>query len=89
MSDSATRDAQAERLRVARSRAGFKSPAAAIEKFRWKPSTYMAHENGQNGIRPDPALEYAKAYGVEPGWILTVLGSKLPKRLLCASGVRG
>jgi phage repressor protein C with HTH and peptisase S24 domain len=55
--------------------AGFRTPAAAIERLRWKPSTYMAHENGQNGIRPEPAVEYAKAYNVEPGWILTGVGT--------------
>lgn len=73
-SDSTIRDLQAARLRQARASAGFKNPAAAIEKFGWKASTYMAHENGQNGIRPDPALEYAKAYNVEPGWLLTGIG---------------
>lgn len=68
------RHQQAERLRLARERAGYDSPSAAIEKFGWKPSTYMAHENGQNGIRSEPALIYGRAYGVEPGWILTGIG---------------
>lgn len=72
--DSAQRTQQAERLRQARIKAGFKTAAAAIDKFRWKPSVYMAHENGQNGIRPEPAVEYARAYSVDPGWILTGIG---------------
>lgn len=68
------RDQQATRLRQARAAAGFQTPAEAIKKFRWSGSTYMAHENGQNGIRPEPAVAYANAYGVDPGWLLTGFG---------------
>lgn len=68
------KDEQASRLRAARAAAGFLTPSEAVDKFRWKGSTYMAHENGQNGIRPEPAVVYAKAFGVDPGWILTGIG---------------
>jgi phage repressor protein C with HTH and peptisase S24 domain len=61
----------ASRLRQAREAAGFKSAAEAIERFRFTASTYMAHENGQNGIRVEPAQAYAQAFGVDPGWLLT------------------
>ncbi|HWF65227.1 MAG TPA: S24 family peptidase [Rhizomicrobium sp.] len=61
----------AARLRQAREAAGFKSAAEAIERFRFTASTYMAHENGQNGIRVEPAQAYARAFGVDPGWLLT------------------
>jgi phage repressor protein C with HTH and peptisase S24 domain len=61
----------AMRLRVARERAGFKSAADAVERFGWKQSTYLAHENGQNGIRPDKAAAYADAYRVSVGWLLS------------------
>ncbi len=67
------------RLRQARAAAGFKSASDAVARFGFRPSTYMAHENGQNGIRPEPALAYAKAYGVEPGWILTGIGAGGPR----------
>lgn len=65
------RAGQASRLVTARRAAGFKTPADAIARFGWKGSTYMAHENGQNGLRLEPALAYAKAFGVEAGWLLT------------------
>lgn len=62
---------QAVRLRQAREAAGFDTAADAIERFGWKQSTYLAHENGQNGIRPGPARDYGKAYKVSSAWILT------------------
>ena len=68
------RQNSASRLRQAREAAGFKSASEAIEKFRWRASTYMAHENGQNGIRTEPALAYARAFGVDPGWIMVGTG---------------
>jgi phage repressor protein C with HTH and peptisase S24 domain len=70
----------ASRLRRAREAAGFKSASEAVEKFRWRASTYMAHENGQNGIRPEPALIYAQAFGVDPGWLITGLGPQAAQR---------
>jgi len=71
---------QAARLRLAREAAGFKSASDAIARFRFRASTYMAHENGQNGIRLEPALAYAKAFGVEPGWLMTGIGRGPEKR---------
>lgn len=68
------RDQQSARLKLARERANFDTPTKAIERFGWKTSTYLAHENGQNGIRPEPAMEYGRAYNVDPGWILTGIG---------------
>lgn len=65
---------QASRLRQARETAGFKNASDAVARFGFRTSTYMAHENGQNGIRSEPALAYARAYGVEPGWLLTGVG---------------
>jgi phage repressor protein C with HTH and peptisase S24 domain len=65
----------AARLRAAREAAGFKSASDAAQRFRWRASTYMAHENGQNGIRaPEPALTYARVYGVDLNWLLTGIG---------------
>lgn len=61
----------AARLRLARERAGFKTAADALERFGWKQSTYLAHENGQNGIRPDKAKLYADAFKVSVGWLLS------------------
>jgi phage repressor protein C with HTH and peptisase S24 domain len=66
---------QGERLQKARDRAGFKTPADAIKRFHWTPSTYRAHENGQNGFPPKAALKYSKAYAVPAGWLLTGEGT--------------
>lgn len=62
---------QGARLRAARVAAGFKSAASAVNKFGWKPlSTYLARENGQNGIPPAAAILYAKAFKADVGWLL-------------------
>lgn len=75
------------RLRLAREKAGFKSAAEAIERFGWKASTYLAHENGQNGIRADKAAVYADAFKVTVGWLLTGEG-ELPERLPAVTDVK-
>jgi hypothetical protein len=53
------------RLKNARIMAGFRTAAAAIERFGWKESTYRAHENGQNGFPIETAAQYAQAYDIE------------------------
>lgn len=58
------------RLRQARESAGFRTATLAIEKFRWRSSTYRAHENGQNKYCVDDAEKYAEAYGVSASWLL-------------------
>lgn len=65
------REAQALRLRTARATAGYKTAADAITRFGWKASTYMAHENSQNGFRSDVARVYAKAFKVSAAWLMT------------------
>jgi phage repressor protein C with HTH and peptisase S24 domain len=59
------------RLRAARKAARFSSARAAALKYHWTPSTYAAHENGQNDFDPDIAGTYGKAFRVDPGWLLT------------------
>lgn len=63
-----------ERLKVAREAAGFKSARAAAIRHHWKPSTYAAHENGQNQFGPDEAKVYGKAFKVAASWLLTAEG---------------
>jgi phage repressor protein C with HTH and peptisase S24 domain len=73
--DAVTRDLQAARLREARVAAGFATAAKALERNKgWKTSTYMAHENAQNGISVPAAIKYGTAYRVDAGWILTGTG---------------
>lgn len=69
------KDTAAYRLMQARQKAGFEKPMDAVSRFGWAQSTYMAHENGQNGIRPDAAKRYADAFHVDAGWLLTGEGN--------------
>jgi phage repressor protein C with HTH and peptisase S24 domain len=64
-------DTMGERLRYAREKAGFGSAMAAAKRFNWPPSTYGAHENGQNGFPVESAERYGRAFGVSTGWLLT------------------
>ncbi|MBL3563269.1 LexA family transcriptional regulator [Rhodovulum sulfidophilum] len=61
---------QAERLRLARRRAGFREASDATERFGWKYPTYAAHENGSRGFK-SRAAEYARAFKVDLSWLLT------------------
>jgi phage repressor protein C with HTH and peptisase S24 domain len=69
---------QAARLREARRAAGFETAADAVQRFGWKQSTYLAHENGQNGLRPETARIYAKAFRASAAWLLTGEGRRVP-----------
>lgn len=60
--------AQAERLRAARARF-FETGSDAARAHRWPVSSYLAHENGQNGLREDSAKKYAKAFDVPWIWL--------------------
>lgn len=60
-----------DRLKQARVTAGYYKASDAIKKFGWKASTYRAHESQQNQFDAATALSYARAYGVNAGWLLT------------------
>jgi hypothetical protein len=67
-------ETRGERLRIMRERAGFTSARSAALHFHWTPSTYAAHENGQNDYELEQAIEYASAYkkaGLSPVWLIT------------------
>jgi phage repressor protein C with HTH and peptisase S24 domain len=59
------------RLRAARIAAGFKSARSAAIRFGWSPSTYAAHENGQNEFDAETAAKYARAFDTSAGYLLT------------------
>lgn len=65
----------AHRLRLAREAAGFESAVRAAERFGWKYPTYAGHENGSRGLRADALRSYAKAFKVDPAWLLTGIGT--------------
>lgn len=64
----------ADRLRRARSAAGFASAAQAATRFKWNPNTYKAHENGIRGMKSRTVERYARAFQVSPAWISYGLG---------------
>ena len=53
-----------DRLRAAREAAGHRSARLAASVLSITYSTYLSHENGQNGFTGDQAEIYAKAFGV-------------------------
>lgn len=80
-----------DRLKKARVSAGFYKASDAITKFGWKASTYRAHESRQNQFDAATALNYARAYGVNAGWLLTGEGemsARYPEPAPRASAMR-
>lgn len=77
----------AARLRLARE-ALFDDASEAARRHGWKVSTYLAHENGQNGFKAAQAKEYARAFNVWPGWLYFNEGAG-PRRTLPIMGYIG
>jgi SOS-response transcriptional repressor LexA len=69
----------ADRLREARNHAGFPSAAAAAAARGWTTSTYTSHENATRGFGVDEAKKYARAFRVNPGWLLALDQVKVPE----------
>lgn len=62
---------QSDRLKAARESAGYETATDAARAYGWKEVTYLAHENGGRGLRPDVAKKYATAFGVSAAYLLT------------------
>ncbi len=62
-------DTKKDRLKLARERS-FPSARQAALRHGWGPSTYAAHENGQNDFGEAHAREYARAFKVSAAWLL-------------------
>ncbi len=73
------------RLGEAREGAGFKTRAEASRRFKWTPSTYNAHENGQNAFDLAQARIYAEAFRVDPLWLMGLSESPEPKTMAQAA----
>lgn len=74
----------AERLRIARIHAGFRTQQQAATHFGWKLPTYKTHEHSdrddrEGHLRSDVAVTYAKAYGISVAWLLTGEGEMIVK----------
>lgn len=63
-------DDQSDRLKSARTKY-YETATEAARAHGWKVSTYLAHENGQNELRPEVAKRYARAFHVDWAWLLT------------------
>ena len=59
-----------DRLKLARKQANFSSASAAAEDMAVPVSTYLAHENGNRGFKPDDAAKYAQRFGISASWLL-------------------
>lgn len=59
-----------DRLRRARSQAGFESARAAADAIGVPAATYAQHESGLRGYRTKHAEQYGRAFGVAPEWLL-------------------
>src|SRR5438128_1114616 len=79
LSNGGMAETSADRLRRVRALAGYETASDAARAYGWKVSTYLAHENGQNGFKIVAAVKYGRAYHVPPGWLLTGEGPKQPK----------
>lgn len=60
-----------ERLRIARAHAGFDGPSEAARAKSLNINTLTSHENGNRDYGKKAAEQYAKAFGVSAGWLLT------------------
>lgn len=60
----------AERLRIARLRAGFETGKDAALAMGFPVSTYLAHENGSRGYPAKKAATYARKFKVPEVWLL-------------------
>lgn len=69
----------AQRLRAARDEAGFPTAAAAAKARGWAVSTYTSHENATRSYGVDEAKKYARAFRVNPGWLLALDQIKAPE----------
>lgn len=64
----------AERLRIARLRAGYSTAKDAAEALGFPVSTYLGHENGSRGISAKKAYTYARRFKVREQWLLYGVG---------------
>ena len=66
----------ADRLKGARTKAGFESASDAARSFGWPEPAYRHHENGTRGYDADTAKKYGRAFKVKPGWLLGLESSE-------------
>lgn len=72
-------DTIGERLKEARLAAGYTSAADAAAKFEWHPQNVRDHEANRRGVDAEQAERYARAYRVDPAWILFGGATRKPR----------
>lgn len=65
----------AARLKDARELAGYETGSDAARALGVPVGSYNCHENGSRGFKKAAALKYAKAFKVDPSWLLYGLGN--------------
>lgn len=65
-----------ERLRRARTEAGFATAADAARAFGWNVNTYSSNENGNAPFSKASSVKYARAFRIELDWLVTGHGPK-------------
>lgn len=63
-------DTPADRLKLAREKAGYETAKAAAEAMGVAVATYIQHENGSRGIPATRAERYGRFFRVAPEWLL-------------------
>ena len=63
-------DRLSDRLRAARSAAGFNTARDAARALGISPPTYYAHENGTRGVNGEVLVAYARAFRVSLSWLI-------------------
>ena len=66
-----------ERLRWAREQAGYETAADAARARGWHVQNVRDHEADRRGVKPELAIDYARAYGIDKTWLL--YGGSNPK----------
>lgn len=66
----ADKHARAERLAKAVRRAGYDTYRAAAERHHFKEPTLTSHANGTRSFDLETGYEYARAFKVDPAWLL-------------------
>lgn len=81
-----TMNTLAERLRVARQKAGYESAADAARTFGWTKTTYADHENGHRRPKLDQLKRYGAAFSVP--WLWLQEGGAFPDKNKPTVGVQ-
>lgn len=64
-----------DRLKRARTEAGYSGPTEAAEAFGWNVNTYRSNENSHRPFGREAAIRYARAFRVSVDWLLTGRGA--------------